>query len=258
MFVSALGFVFLATSALLSLPTASDSKSSYELVEGTDELSPLSGMTSDSVLDLKINQSELDESTGRALRLISFSYCHCSSGECVVDVDLYGSPIRSRKAGGSATAFLEEAILMSDTLCEDPSFRGHFLDAKVGQLYYVTGLQICDTGGKKKERTIAGLRAWGRPILETLNLPNTGEVNDNQKKTIKAGEVKSAVLEETTVSWLGNDLVKHAEKKDTCKKWREKVECPAGKVAFGVRVHYDDIPVRITGMSLWCATVKQL
>ena len=93
-------------------------------------------------------------------------------------------------------------------------------EAKLPLGYFITSLQICDNGKTGTSKKLKGLRIWGHK-LDAAGRPiqPTGPV-----------EVKKA----------------------QCKKWRQKVSCPTGKIAHSYRSY----PYRNSAIALVCAKVE--
>jgi len=97
----------------------------------------------------------------------------------------------------------------------------------VAEDHYVTAIQVClngkDDSAKKK---IKGLKLWGSRLkadgtLVADSSPNKKELNN-------------------------------------CKEWQDKISCPSGKIATGVKAHYVSDKVGFAGLALHCSSIKKL
>ena len=258
MLALAIGLCFLLSAAAATGPIESDELMKFGFVDGSEELSGLSGVTSQELLDCKAKQPT-DSSSKRALKGISLCTCDIANARGAFQVSTDVGLMRTRLDGGSEGNYIDQFDLGYEDKCDKPISYG-YQRAEVGQLYYITALRFCDSGGSKTEREFGGLRIWGQPLVEPDILPALAE---STSKTDKAKAIPSNILDGAALlsSWLGPDTVKAEYVDDNCKKWRKKVECPSGKVGIGVRVHYghsfSNNGARVTGMTLWCATPKK-
>lgn len=95
----------------------------------------------------------------------------------------------------------------------------------VGDTAYITAIQVCTNDKKDSfDNKLKGLKAWGA----TIRTDGTLQANPTAQKF----------------------------ERPNCEKWRTKVECPAGKVATGVRAYWQFPGRGFAGMSLRCTKPK--
>jgi hypothetical protein len=133
-------------------------------------------------------------------------------------IDVNGQSIRSVDAGSGGSTGLQ-------TLEIGGGAGGSTQVVDVGDLTYVTAIQVCTTDKKESfDDKLKGVKAWGA----TLRADGTLQPNPTPVK-----------FERTN-----------------CAKWRAKVECPAGAIATALRAHYQFDKTGFSGLSLRCTKLK--
>lgn len=247
MFIFGLGLYLLVATAAVSISDDEVPKFTYdsESVEST----AISGATNDQVKDLL--------SPGKALRTVRVDYCSLGSSALAFRVEARLSEIVQPKYCSESGIMMSwQSVDVAPT--DDCLDGGNIMEAEVGKEYYITALRVCDTGGKKHERMIAGVKVWGRQLKDPSGATNV---------LATKGKKKNELVELVVPNWLGDDVDNGKFKTSLCKEWRDKVKCPKGLVGVGIRVHYDyaekeqmtgDANVdwvggTVTGLSLLCA-----
>lgn len=103
---------------------------------------------------------------------------------------------------------------------------GQSLDLSLDDDHYITAIQVCTSGQNNRDRRrIKGLRIWGARL-------------GNQGQLVGSSEM-------------------HEKRRTNCSDWYPRLECPAGKVAVGLRGYFDgrrDDPF-FTGLAMRCGRV---